>query len=333
MSDTKIPYCEILQGKRGFSDKPMIPPPSEKGSNVIQFELTQGCSHNRCTFCNMYTDSVYSVKSLEAFKKHVDSVLDFLPRRPNVSRIFVGSGDALSVDTEKLVQATQYSLHALYKKIGMTPNRLAVYGNTMDILKHGMSGMSEIRCGGTCRGKCSQDFFGTRIGVDVVYWGLESGNSEVLKIAGKGYNMSQALDAGEILNYSKTKISVMVMPGLGGKLYFDKHVKDTVAVLNNCEPEWITFMTLKAHPDTPYSMWMNQQEKNKQNRPLTPSETIEQMAQIIERLDLRTRIGIHGDDVHQKFCINPVTIGSKQVYDRSDCRQIAKYIRRFKTKK
>lgn len=77
MYEKSVPYCEVLSGKKGFSRKPMSPPPSEVGSNVIQFELTEGCSHNKCTFCNMYNNSNYSVRSLKSFKDHVDSVLDF----------------------------------------------------------------------------------------------------------------------------------------------------------------------------------------------------------------------------------------------------------------
>lgn len=231
-----------------------------------------------------------------------------------------------------LVQSTQYALIKLKDKIGKNPRRLSVYGNTVDILKHGKYGLKEINCGGTC-GSCSSDIFGTRLGVDVIYWGLESGNSEVLKITGKGYNYDKAMDAAIILDDSKVRTSVMVIPGLGGMSHFDQHVKDTVAVLNTCEPNWITFMGLQINENTPYSTWINKQEKSNQNRRLTPGEIVEQTAQIIERLKIETTIGIYGNDVHQKSCQNPLPIGSEDVHGRYDCQKLAKFIRDLKVQK
>ena len=298
----KIPYCEKLIGTMGYSDKPMIPPPCERGPNAVQFELTTGCSHGRCTFCDMYggVDN-YREKSLAEFKEHVELVLRSIKPETRLEKIFIGGGNALTVDTEKLSAAIQYSAQSLVG-VGYRPRKISIYGNTLDILKHGNEGMGVL--------KSKKNEFG----LEMVYWGLESGNDEVLKIASKGYDSNQAVKAGKILKKSHYDSSIMIMPGLGGMAYFDKHVRDTVRVLNHTRPHWITFMGLKIKPNTPYETWMKRQEELNKNRNLTPYEVCEQTAQIIEKLDFPTSIGIHGDDVHEGLCFNPVHMGIKHVH-------------------
>lgn len=311
------PYCEKLIGKMGYSDKHMVPPPSERGSNVVQFELTTGCSHGRCTFCDIYDGPNYNEKNLESFKKHVDSVMEFVSRKNIVDRVFIGAGNALNVDNEKLVEAGNYICEAFEKKCLVT-HRLSVYGNTQDILKNGYEGMKNL-----------SGIMGYYDHPEkLVYWGLESGNDEVLKIAGKGYDSNQAVEAGEILRAANIENSTMVMPGLGGIAYFNQHIEDTVRVLNESRPKYITFMGLQIKPNTPYETWIKRQEELNKNRNLTPYEISEQTAQIIEKLNFETTVGVHGDDIHEGFCINPVSVGGVYLCNKDRAELVAQALKR-----
>jgi hypothetical protein len=187
----------MLKGRLGYAPTPMEPPPSETKDNVVQFSLTEGCNHNSCTYCTMYKDGrvVYSVKSEQEYYDHVRQVLAYLRRYPSalnqIDRIFIGAGNALSADFDTLFFASQYSLQAVLQATGRLPRRVAVYGNTKDILKQGEENLHMLYCGGTC-GNCSIQRLGGRRGLEVVYWGLESGSDKVLKIAGKGYDSNEA---------------------------------------------------------------------------------------------------------------------------------------------
>ena len=60
----KIPFNERLRGRFGYSEYPMGEPPSEQRENVLQFELTEGCSRNGvCTFCNQYPNRWSELKA------------------------------------------------------------------------------------------------------------------------------------------------------------------------------------------------------------------------------------------------------------------------------
>lgn len=45
-------------------------PPSEARSLIIQ--VTIGCAHNRCTFCNMYREKKFRVRTKEEIMADLD---------------------------------------------------------------------------------------------------------------------------------------------------------------------------------------------------------------------------------------------------------------------
>lgn len=274
--------------------------------------------------------SVFTVKTLDQFVDHVSRVTDYLKKHPRdlrqINRIFLGAGNALAVDTGLLLAASQYALQKVSEVTNnRVPNRLAIYGNTKDILDKGREAMRLLHCGGVC-GACSIDRLGTRRGVDVIYWGVESGYDKILQLSGKGYTQSDAATAGDLITGTGGKPSVMIMPGLGGVTYWDGHVTETARLLNYIEPNWITFIGLKIDESTPYYRWMSREQSANRNRSLLPTEIAEQTAQMIERLDFHTRIGVHGDDVHT-FGHNPFPIGVAEISDRYDAKAVAAQIR------
>ncbi len=323
------PYCITYAGRFGYSTKAMNPPPAETPSNVIQFSLTEGCSHHKCTFCDMYGQQDYSIKTEKDFKEHVDLVISHLHQNEHsslkeIDRLFIGGGNALSAPADLLNTAAQYALKKVYRATGHVPRRLTVYGNTNDILRKGDSDLHHLRCGGTC-GDCSMGTFGEKRGVDLIYWGIESGNVDVLEMAGKGYVPSKIIKAFNLLNENDIKSSVMIIPGLGGIKYSERHIRDTVDILNRGKPGWITFIGINASKNTPYSKLMLQQEEQGINKSLTPIQIAEQTAKMIEGINFSTTIGVYGSDIHH-FGSNPFPIGH---YDTMEVEpfQIAKLIR------
>ena len=74
-------------------------PPSEAYSLIVQ--VTYGCSHNRCAFCDMYDDKHFAMRPMEEIREDFE-----LARRVyrHVDRVFLADGDALMRKTDDLVQ-------------------------------------------------------------------------------------------------------------------------------------------------------------------------------------------------------------------------------------
>ncbi len=321
------PVCDRLAGELGYPIDAMNPPPAEKKPNVLALALTTGCSHGFCTFCTMYDKGRYTEKSLPEFKAHVDLVANWYEKNQVVipDRIFIGAGNALHVETGKLLEATQYALVRLLQHSGNVPRRLAMYGNTNDIVSKGAENLFHLRCGGTC-GACSIQKLGTRRGLEVLYWGAESADDEALKLGGKGCTSDNTFTAAYNLRDARIRPSMMIMPGLGGEACDDGHVNNTARLLNYAFPEWITFIGLTIWPDTPYDRMMKQAEQRNTNRALTQAEITEQTARMIEQLDIETTVGVHGSDVH-RFGKNPTSLGAVKINDNHDARALADKLR------
>ena len=74
-------------------------PPSEAYSLIVQ--VTYGCSHNSCAFCDMYDDKHFSMRPMQEIREDFE-----LARRVyhRVERVFLADGDALMRKTDELIE-------------------------------------------------------------------------------------------------------------------------------------------------------------------------------------------------------------------------------------
>lgn len=308
----------------------MSAPLAEQLPNVVQFELSRGCTHNACTYCDLFRGEKNEIN--EDYNKHVRRVLEELESARKLQgkeRIFIGNGDALSVPTERLRAAIDTSIELFSDYTGKLPRRVAMYASVKNVLSKPVDELKELYCGGTCYKGCSVGRFEKRIGLELVYLGLETGDDELLRFVAKGCTQEEELEAVRRLRKAGTyrsqiRVSAFVMPGLGGRRFFQQHIDGTVQVLNKLEPSFINLMTIHPHQDSVYARRMKTEFLKGENRPLTPAEVAEQIARIIEGINFETTVGCFDNSTYLGVDTNPVKFPSTKLiwhWDKTDLTQ------------
>ena len=230
-------------------------PPSEAYSYILQ--VTIGCSHNRCTFCNMYMDKQFRVRPL-------DDVLEDLvmARRAyrRVDRIFLADGDALIVKTSDL-RAILGTIRNLFPEC----ERVTSYASARDLLLKTHEELEELHT----------------LGLDMIYLGLESGSEKVLKAINKGVTVEETVEGALKAKAAGIRLSVTEITGLAGQDGMEEHAVLSAKALSRMNPEYIGLMTLTLRRGTKMtSDW----EAGRFKR-LTPRQYLEEQRILIANLD------------------------------------------------
>lgn len=199
-------------------DYPLYRPPSE--ANSIIFQVTLGCSFNKCSFCNMYRTKEYSERPWEEIKSEIDIVSKSFSQ---TERIFLADGDAINLSTEKLVQILDY----IKEKF---PNlaRISCYAMPKNLLQKSPDELTLLNSKG----------------LDMLYIGIETGNDILLKKITKGATSKSIIDACNRAKKSGFIISCMIILGIGGKKYSMDHMKETARVVSDVSPNFLAALTL-----------------------------------------------------------------------------------------
>ena len=200
-------------------------PPSEAYSLIVQ--VTVGCSHNRCTFCDMYKEKKFHVRKME------DVLADFYEARSlyrRVERIFLADGDALMRRTDELLTILN-TIRQLFPEC----QRVTSYGSPKSILVKKPEELKAL----------------AEAGLSMIYLGLESGSDVILKKVNKGATAAEIVKAGQMVKDAGMKLSVTVVNGLGGKELWEEHAIETGKALTRMKADYIGLLTLYFELDTP----------------------------------------------------------------------------------
>lgn len=207
-------------------------PPSEAHSLIVQ--VTLGCSHNKCAFCNMYKDKTFSIVPIEQVMEDLAWARKAYPR---IERVFLADGDALILPTEELLGI----LHYIRDHIPEC-RRVAVYASPKSILR---KTPEELKTLGEA-------------GLSMAYLGLETGNEALLKKINKGVTVAQQVEAAQKIKAAGITLSVTAINGLSGTVGWEAHAVDTAHALNKMRPDYIALLTLRIYTGTPMHQWVTE---------------------------------------------------------------------------
>lgn len=203
-------------------------PPSEARSLLLQ--VTIGCSHNRCVYCDMYRDKQFQPKPWARIEADLREAAALARRGIRSDRVFLCDGDALILSTRKLLEI----LAGIREHLPWV-TRVGTYGDTRSVGRKSVDELRQLR----------------EAGLSIVYHGMESGDDEVLTMIDKGGTRAELLTTAAKLREAGLTHSVIVLLGIGGVSLSEQHAHNTAATLAEMDPPYVGALTTTIVPGTP----------------------------------------------------------------------------------
>lgn len=197
---------EALQYKDLWGRVPIIPPDC---TPCIYAQLTVGCNWGKCTFCDLYCDRAFVVRTPDEFHKHLQGIKEFFGDGIKFRRrLFLG-------DANPLVAPADALLHA-FEQLNIS----------FDIPQ----GISCFADGSTTDYRTREDFKTlAMMGLTRVYIGLETGSRALYKSLEKPGTLGKITQLIRMLKSCDISAGIIVMAGIGDEKTFEKHLEATTA--------------------------------------------------------------------------------------------------------
>ena len=256
----------MTENELSFEQGP-IRPPSEARSLLLR--VTRNCPWNQCLFCRTYKKRKFSLRTVEEIKDDIrtardmaedirklswkigaggnvdDRVISSIFGNSGISDsyrsvaawMYYGTGSCFLQDADNLIMKTQDMVEVLEFLREKFPEitRVTSYSRSRTIVRKSVESLKKIR----------------KAGLNRVHIGLETGYDPLLKFIKKGVTAAQHIEAGQKVVEAGMEVSEYVMPGLGGQAMWREHAVETAKVLNQINPHFIRFRSLRVLPILP----------------------------------------------------------------------------------
>ncbi|MFT5788770.1 MAG: radical SAM superfamily enzyme YgiQ (UPF0313 family) [Shewanella sp.] len=200
--------------------EPVFRPPSEWKSLILQ--VTNGCSWNQCSFCDMYTASQKRFRAQKIDKVEQD-LIAVSSSKAHISRVFLADGDAMTLPFARLEE-----ICLLIKKYLPAVTRISSYCLPRNINNKTPEQLQRLK----------------ELGLSLLYIGCESGDDEVLRRIKKGETFASSLAALQKIKAAGIKSSVMILNGLGGVSLSVQHAQQSAKLMNEAQPEFLSTLVV-----------------------------------------------------------------------------------------
>ena len=216
----------------------MLPPDQ---ANALVLQLTEGC-RSECTFCDAYRQMMYRLRTIAQFRQHVREAIAYHGESlSSYHSIFLGEASALSAPMTSL----RGVLRILAKEFPALESAGALsVGGFLDAdtgARRRLSDWKELR----------------QSGLRNVYIGMETGDDALLRWMRKPASSDSVRRCVGLLKEAELNVGLIVLLGAGGRQFYDVHVRETSALLNELpldRGDHIFFSLLEIGPNAPYAL-------------------------------------------------------------------------------
>lgn len=203
-------------------------PPAE--ANTFLLQVTAGCTHNACRFCNMYKDKPFHMIDEDILRKNLQEekrICDIYGR-PH-KRVFLMDGDVFSLSADKLEQKIE-----LIRRYMPEMETFSMYAAVRSIKSKSDAELARLK----------------ELGVNDLYIGYETGLDDVLTFMNKGTTLQDSIEQAQRLTDAGIHHRALFMLGVAGKGRGEESGLAAADLVNRIKPDMARFITMTVFPDT-----------------------------------------------------------------------------------
>ncbi len=235
-------------------------PPYEAHSVIIQ--ATSGCTYRKCRFCSLYKDECFRMSPMEEFEEDLAEIKTY---QPYARRIFWTGANPFAMSYENL------KLRALTVRDYLIKcQSMAMFASIRDIRDKEVWQLKKLRA----------------MGINGLSIGTESGDDDVLALAGKGYTAADIFEQCRKLDEAGIEYYFVYMTGLAGKDGGYQNAVNSAKLFGRCNPYFISVDSLTLFPDTE----LYRMEQEGQFIPAGEKERLQELQIFIRNLQIRTHL-------------------------------------------
>ncbi len=204
-------------------------PPAE--ANTFLLQVTAGCTHNACRFCNMYRDKPFHLIDEDILRRNLQEekkVCDIYGRYHK--RVFLMDGDVFSLSADKLEEKLEF-----IRRYMPSIETFSMYAAVRSIKNKSDADLARLK----------------ELGVNDLYIGYETGLEDVLAFMNKGTTLQDSIEQAQRLNDAGIHHRALFMLGVAGKGRGEESALAAANLVNTIKPDMARFITMTVFPDTP----------------------------------------------------------------------------------
>ncbi len=246
--------------------EPVFRPPSEWKSLILQ--VTNGCSWNKCTFCDMYTSDSkkFKPKKIDLIEQEIIKVAQ---TGITTRRVFLADGDAMMLPFNRLKEILE-----LIKLHLPQVSRVSSYCLPRNLGNKTVEQLAQLKA----------------LGLKLLYVGCESGDDEVLALIEKGETYQSSLIALNKIKQAGMQSSVMILNGLGGPELSKQHAINSAKLMNEAQPDFLSTLVVSFPLGQERFAKNFTERKNQPFRLLQQQELFNEMKVLLSELTLEKTI-------------------------------------------
>lgn len=232
-------------------------PPLEAYTPLL--EVTYGCSHDACAFCTMYHQTKFGTSPIEDIESDIIEIKETFPG--HIDRIYLLNGDPFMLPTERLLEIAD-----LIHKYLLDVKTITSYASFYNLKDKSIDDMIALR----------------KAGYNELWFGVESGDPEVLSWINKGADLDEYYQGLEKMKAAGMDYFAIVMQGIKGAGKSIENAKATAEFLNYYPAKGIFIMSTDVQKG---SKLYNMRERGEFVETTNMENLVEQIT-LLENLDV-----------------------------------------------